>query len=176
MGHSKEKLEHQSLVTVRQTWILHSDFRGSIERVILLCRKIVSSFVLLHIFVSFLCCLAEKGQGEASKRLKIAEKLQSVYLKIDKKHSFLLFTLKLSIERNLWLPTLHLKEFSHLKFCLQMFASFHSYSNPHIHSLIFKGKLNSWQRKDKKMSENNEIYFKEDFKIKWINEERLNTE
>ena len=25
------------------------------------------------------------------------------------------------------------------------------------------------------MSENNEIYFKEDFKIKWINEERLNT-
>ena len=89
MGHSKEKLEHQSLVTVRQTWILHSDFRGSIERVILLCRKIVSSFVLLHIFVSFLCCLAEKGQGEVSKRLKIAEKLQSVYLKIDKKTLFL---------------------------------------------------------------------------------------
>ena len=78
MGHSKEKLEHQSLVTVRQTSILHSDFRGSIERVVLLCRKIVSSFVLLHIFISFLCCLAEKGQGEASKRLKIAEKLQSV--------------------------------------------------------------------------------------------------
>ena len=88
MGHSKEKLEHQSLVTVRQTWILHSDFRGSIERVVLLCRKIVSSFVLLHIFFSFLCCLAEKGQGEASKRLKIAEKLQSVYLKIDKKTLF----------------------------------------------------------------------------------------
>ena len=88
MGHSKEKLEHQSLVTVRQTWILHSDFRGSIERVVLLCRKIVSSFVLLHIFISFLCCLAEKGQGEASKRLKIAEKLQSVYLKIDKKTLF----------------------------------------------------------------------------------------
>ena len=89
MGHSKEKLEHQSLVTVRQTWILHSDFRGSIERVILLCRKIVSSFVLLHIFISFLCCLAEKGQGEVSNRLKIAEKLQSVYLKIDKKTLFL---------------------------------------------------------------------------------------
>ena len=89
MGHSKEKLEHQSLVTVRQTWILHSDFRGSIERVVLLCRKIVSSFVLLHIFISFLCCLAEKGQGEVSKRLKIAEKLQSVYLKIDKKTLFL---------------------------------------------------------------------------------------
>ena len=88
MGHSKEKLEHQSLVTVRQTWILHSDFRGSIERVVLLCRKIVSSFVLLHIFISFLCCLAEKGQGEVSKRLKIAEKLQSVYLKIDKKTLF----------------------------------------------------------------------------------------
>ena len=48
------------------------------ERVVLLCRKIVSSFVLLHIFISFLCCLAEKGQGEVSKRLKIAEKLQSV--------------------------------------------------------------------------------------------------
>ena len=88
MGHSKEKLEHQSLVTVRQTWILHSDFRGSIERVVLLCRKIVSSFVLLHIFISFLCFLAEKGQGEVSKRLKIAEKLQSVYLKIDKKTLF----------------------------------------------------------------------------------------
>ena len=54
----------------------------------LLCRKIVSSFVLLRIFISFLCCLAEKGQGEASKRLKIAEKLQSVYLKIDKKTLF----------------------------------------------------------------------------------------
>ena len=90
MGHSKEKLEHQSLVTVRQTSILHSDFRGSIERVVLLCRKIVSSFVLLHIFISFLCCLAEKGQGEVSKRLKIAEKLQSVYLKIDKKTLFFL--------------------------------------------------------------------------------------
>ena len=88
MGHSKEKLEHQSLVTVRQTSILHSDFRGSIERVVLLCRKIVSSFVLLHIFISFLCCLAEKGQGEVSKRLKIAEKLQLVYLKIDKKTLF----------------------------------------------------------------------------------------